>query len=143
MKSRQISLYDEKTRMKKFSKTADPFEVLNEIIKREMFRNALNKAGNCALFQPKGIKTEDKGLQNSRHLRFFYRLRRLFYLLSPLAYFFPDIRGPLKKSAEIWRKVSISADLIFYFLRQPKLNLPVDKITQKTPCLRRNIWQLL
>ena len=44
MKSRQISLYDEETRMKKISKIGDPLEVLNVIFNCEMFRNALNKA---------------------------------------------------------------------------------------------------
>lgn len=43
MKVRMKSLFDEENRMAKLSKIGDPLEILNTIIKWEMFRNILNK----------------------------------------------------------------------------------------------------
>ena len=44
MKVRQRSFFDEENRMEKISKIGDPLEMLNQVIKWEMFRNILKKA---------------------------------------------------------------------------------------------------
>lgn len=44
MKVRQRSFFDEEKRMEKISKIGDPLEMLNKVIKWEMFRNILKKA---------------------------------------------------------------------------------------------------
>ena len=44
MKVRQRSFFDEENRMEKISKIGDPLEMLNKVIKWEMFRNILKKA---------------------------------------------------------------------------------------------------
>ena len=44
MKVRQRSFFDEENRMDKISKIGDPLEMLNKVIKWEMFRNILKKA---------------------------------------------------------------------------------------------------
>ena len=43
MKARMRSFFDEENRMTKISKIGDPLEVLNAIIKWEMFRDILKK----------------------------------------------------------------------------------------------------
>ena len=44
MKVRQRSFFDEENRMEKISKIGDPLEMLNKVIRWEMFRNILKKA---------------------------------------------------------------------------------------------------
>ena len=44
MKVRQKSFFDEENRMEKISKIGDPLEMLNKVIKWEMFRTILKKA---------------------------------------------------------------------------------------------------
>lgn len=44
MKARMRSFFDEENRMEKISKIGDPLEMLNQVIKWEMFRNILKKA---------------------------------------------------------------------------------------------------
>ena len=44
MKVRQRSFFDEENRIEKISKIGDPLEMLNQVIKWEMFRNILKKA---------------------------------------------------------------------------------------------------
>ncbi len=44
MKLKQKSFFDEENRMEKISKIGDPLEMLNKVIKWEMFRDTLKEA---------------------------------------------------------------------------------------------------